>query len=118
MLYGRRGIFNPAGLGSRQPKKNAGRGQSAQEIAGICGIARSAVSTIVNRYNGRALKSVALWSVWALAYSSGGRRLKAKFMALSSRTGKTKSASASGFERKFRCYKLAGWDFLLKVPLT
>ncbi|GMO49274.1 MAG: hypothetical protein Pg6C_11880 [Treponemataceae bacterium] len=78
----------------------------------------------------------------ALARSSGGGSLKAKFAALSPRTGKTKSAaaiarrmivlmrvlakrrelyngvSASGLERKFRCYKLAGWESLLKSPLT
>jgi transposase len=93
----------------------------------------------IQRGGCRALRSVVLQSAWALSRSSGGGRLKEKFLALSGRMSKTKSAVAiarrmvvlmwvlakrrqryagiSGDElaKKFRYYKLAGWESWLQV---
>jgi transposase len=86
-----------------------------------------------------ALKQVVLQSAWAVSRSNSGGRLKAKFEALRGRMSKVKSAvaiarrmvslmwvlarrrelyadaSAGELARKFRYYKLAGWESLVKA---
>jgi transposase len=93
----------------------------------------------IQRGGCRALRSVIVQSAWAVSRSSGGGRLKAKYLALSERISKTKSAvaiarrmvslmwiltkrrqlyadvSAGELARKFRYYKLAGWESLLQA---
>ena len=93
----------------------------------------------IRRGGCRALRSVVLQSAWALSRSSCGGQLKAKFLALSGRMSKTKSAVAIArrivvlmwvlakrrqmyadagrpeLVKKFRYYKLAGWESLLKA---
>jgi hypothetical protein len=86
-----------------------------------------------------ALWSIVVQSAWEVSRSCGGGRLKEKFMALSGRMSKTKSAVAIArrivglmwvlakcrelyadvfageLARKFRYYKLAGWESWLQV---
>jgi transposase len=93
----------------------------------------------IQRGGCRALRSIILQSAWSLSRSTGGGRLKEKFMALSGRMNKTKSAVAiarrmvvlmwvlakrrqtyagiSGNElaKKFCYYKLAGWESWLQA---
>jgi transposase len=87
----------------------------------------------------RALRSIIVQSAWAVSRSSGGRRLKEKFLALSGRMSKTKSAVAIGRRmvvlmwvlakrrrmyadtasgepaKKFHRYKLTGWESWLQA---
>jgi transposase len=93
----------------------------------------------IQRGGCRALRSVVLRSAWAVSRSGSGGRLKEKFMALSGRMSKTKSAVAivrrmvvlmwvlarrrqmyadiagSELAKKFRYYQLAGWESLLRA---
>jgi transposase len=93
----------------------------------------------IRRGGCRALRSVVLQSAWAVSRSGSGGRLKEKFMALSGRMSKTKSAVAiarrmvvlmwvlarrrqmyadiagSELAKKFRYYQLAGWESLLQA---
>ena len=93
----------------------------------------------IQRSGCRALRSVIVQGAWALSRSSGGGRLKAKFLALSGRMSKTKSAvaiarrmvvlmwvlvkrrqvyadiPAEELAKKFHYYKLTGWESLLQA---
>ena len=93
----------------------------------------------IQRGGCRALRSVIVQSAWAVSRSSSGGRLKEKFQALSGRMSKTKSAVAIArrmvvlmwvlakrrqmyadigrveLAKKFRYYKLAGWESLLEA---
>jgi transposase len=93
----------------------------------------------IRRGGCRAFRSIVLQSAWAVSRSRSGGRLKEKFTALSGRMSKTKSATAIArriivlmwtlakrremyadapcgeLVKKFRYYKLTGWESLLKV---
>jgi hypothetical protein len=93
----------------------------------------------IQRGGGGALRSIVVRSAWAVSRSRGEGRLKEKFIALSGRMSKTKSAAAIArrivvllwtlakrrqmyadavtdeLVKKFRHYKLSGWESLLQV---